>query len=131
MASGHDRYVERVQKLSSFGRDLTRRSGSKCELCHASGVPLVIWELPPVPADPDFGTCIFLCERCRDFVEKNPFKDTDHWRCLNEAVWSDVTAVKILAVRLLRKIAVKESWAGELLEQVYLDEDEEEWAARG
>ena len=131
MASGHDRHVERVQTISSFGRDLARRSGSKCELCRAAGVPLTVWELPPVPADPDFDICVFLCEKCRDLAEKNPLKDREHLRCLNEAVWSEVPAVKVLSVRLLRKLSEKESWAAELLEQVYLDDDEEEWAAKG
>ena len=131
MARGLDQHRERMETLASFGRDLARRSGSKCELCHAGGVPLVIWEIPPVPSDPDISICIFLCDKCRNLAEKNTLKDIDHWRCLNEAVWSEVPAVKVLSVRLLRKIAEKESWAAELLEQVYLDEDEEEWVAKG
>ena len=130
MARGLDRYTERMEKLLSFGRDLARRSGSKCELCHTGAVPLAVWEVPPVPADPDIDACIFLCEKCRTLIEKNPLKDTDHWRCLNEAVWSDVSAVKIISVRVLRQLSATESWAGELLEQVYLDDDEESWAGR-
>lgn len=131
MARGLDNHRERMERLASFGRELARRSGSKCELCRTGGVPLSIWEVPPAPVEPDIHDCIFLCEACRDLIERNPLKNIEHWRCLNEAVWSDVTAVKVTAVRILRLMAPGQSWAADLLEQVYLDEDEEEWAGKG
>ena len=50
-----------------------------------------------------------------------------HWRCLQGAVWSEVAAVQVLAVRQLRKLDW--SWAQETLDMVYLDEDLSAWAA--
>jgi len=130
MVKGYDAHHQRQDTLASFGRELARRSGSKCELCKASGVKLTVFEIPPAPADPDAAMCLFLCDICREQLD-NPKKfDPPHWRCLNEAVWSEVPAVKVMAVRILRHLAAAESWAGDILEEVYLDEDEEEWASK-
>lgn len=130
MAKGHDAHHQRIDTLASFGRELARRSGSKCELCRAAGVKLSVFEVPPAPEDPEAGKCLFLCGTCGEQID-NPKKfDPPHWRCLNETVWSEVPAVKVMAVRLLRRLAPGESWAGEILDEVYLDEDEEEWASK-
>ncbi|HQO02666.1 MAG TPA: phnA protein [Spirochaetota bacterium] len=129
MVKGYDAHQQRQDTLASFGRELARRSGSKCELCKAAGVKLTVFEVPPAPADPEAAKCLFLCDICREQIG-NPKKfDAAHWRCLNEAVWSDVSAVKVMSVRMLRRLAPGESWAGDILEEVYLDEDEEAWAA--
>jgi len=125
MAKGYGRYKERLDILNSFGKNLARRSGSKCELCSASGVKLMVFEVPPASSEPDYDKCVFLCETCQEKIEK-PGKDLSHWQCLNEKVWSEVPAVKILSVKILKK-AKDESWVHELLEQVYLEPEEEEW----
>jgi protein PhnA len=52
----------------------------------------------------------------------------NHWRCLIDAVWNENGAVKVLAWRVL-KCLEGQSWASDLLEQIYLDEDLQEWAA--
>ncbi len=131
MARGIDNHNRRMEILSSFGKPLARRSGSKCELCGAAGVSLEIFEVPPVKAEPDQERCVFLCNICSGSIAAVRKKSTDHWRCLNEKVWSDIPAVKILSVMILREISGRQSWAGELLEDVYLDDDEETWAAAG
>ena len=52
-----------------------------------------------------------------------------HWHCLNHAVWSEVPAVQVMSVRLLRRLTgTKQHWAEELLEQAYLEPDLEEWS---
>ena len=48
MAKGLDKHRERLEALALFGKDLTRRAGSKCELCETAGVKLQIHEVPPV-----------------------------------------------------------------------------------
>nr|WP_246030477.1 alkylphosphonate utilization protein [Litoreibacter halocynthiae] len=53
--------------------------------------------------------------------------DDSHWRCLQSAVWSEVPAVQVHAVRQLRKLEA--SWAQETLDMVYLDDDLAAWAA--
>lgn len=128
MAKGLDKHKERMGKLSSFGKDLTRRSGSKCELCSTSGVSLEVFEVPPVHDDPDFEKCVFICETCKKFIENNKSDPGNHWKCLNTSIWSEVPAVQVLSYKLLKQIEEQEKWVSELLEEVYLDPEIEEWA---
>lgn len=124
MARGYDNYKTRADLITSFGRELTRRSGSKCELCGASGVSLSVFELPPAKDEPGASDCVFICSDCREQLE-NPrkFRNT-HWRCLTERVWSDTPPVKLLSVMILKKISKSESWASEVMEEVYLTDEE-------
>jgi len=126
MAKGYEINKKRQDELSVLGRELTRRSGSKCELCHSGGVKLNVFEIPPVSGDPDSERCVFLCDTCSSGIA-NPAKLDDHWHCLNESIWSETRPVKILSVILLKKISAQKLWAGNLLENLYLDEDDEEW----
>lgn len=114
--------------LSSFGKDLARRAKSRCELCGESGVKLVIHEVEPVPKEPDIESCIMICERCDEQIrEERKFKPGEHWRVLAETVWSEVPAVQVAAVRLLRRQADTQAWARETLEGLFLDPEVEEW----
>jgi len=108
-----------------FGKDLTRRSGACCELCEASGVSLAVYEVPPVPVDPDIAHCVFLCATCRDQIEHPKKRDLDHWRCLGKAIWSQEPAVQALAVRMLRDL--NSEWSDEMLETLYLDPSVSDW----
>jgi protein PhnA len=121
MSKGFEKNKERKDKLSLFGKELTRRSGAKCELCGTKGVKLEIYELPPIDQEPEFAKCIFLCEKCLSQT-KCP-EDTNHLRCLANSIWSEVPAVVALSVILLSELKDKTDYAGELLEQVYLDEE--------
>ena len=127
MAKGYQKNYERMSTLFRFGRDLARRAKSKCELCGQSGVPLHVVEVSPLPEEPEFASCIFICETCQTELEHPERLDRHHWRCLYESVWSDVPAVQVTAVRLLQRLALDERWAADLLEQVYLQPDVEFW----
>ncbi len=50
-----------------------------------------------------------------------------HWCCLYGAIWSEVPAVQVMAVRLLQQLAAKEIWAIDLLDQAYLTEEVQVW----
>ncbi|MGB0387049.1 MAG: phnA protein [Ardenticatenaceae bacterium] len=128
MAKGYQRHQERVKAVSSFGRDLARRSGSCCELCGASGVKLVVFEVPPVPEEPEYERCIFICETCKGQIDKPKKMDPRHWLCLYSTIWSEVPAVQVMAVRLLRQLPASESWAADVLDQAYLEPETQEWA---
>ena len=128
MAKGFDRHQERKSELSSFGKNLVRRSGSSCELCGSSGIQLSIYELPPVPKDPDYDRCIFICENCLDQLDNPKNINADHWRCLNNTIWSETAVIQALSIRMLKKISIDNSWAEELLDQVYPDPEVEEMA---
>lgn len=132
MAKGRQEHDERVAIVQSFGKDLARRSKSRCELCEESGLKLKIFEVPPGAAEPNMNRCILICETCFDQAE-NPkrFQAGEHWRCLAGTAWSEVPAVQVMAVRLLKRMADSQAWAREALEELFLDEEVEAWVTEG
>lgn len=123
MAKGLEKHQERERQLSLFGKDLTHRVRSCCELCGTNGVKLSIYELAPIPKEPEFERCLFLCKSCTDPLNKPKQLVSDYWRFLSEAIWSETPVVKILAGRILDYIGRSEKWAGDILEEAYLDEE--------
>ena len=120
MAKGYDANQERRQALSLFGKDLARRAKSKCELTQASAVPLVTYEIPPVPNDPYFERCLLVSEDVLAQLEQPRSLRPGEWRHLNEVIWSDIPAVQAMALRILRHLAPAEPWAQNLIEESYL-----------
>ncbi len=108
--------------LSAFGKDLARRSKSKCELTGASGIPLHIYEIPPVADEPQLSRCIMICEQAIDQIKQPSLIIADQWRHLGELIWSDTPAIQIMAYRLLKYISHRDQWARDILEEAYLDE---------
>jgi len=128
MSTGFQGKFHRQNMLSRLAKDLVRRSRSHCELCDKNGVRLDPYELLPLEEEPYAEGCIFVCDECRKQLE-NPKKIIpSHWRCLNNSIWSEVSAVQVMSVRLLRRLAKTEHWAEELLEHAYLEPDLEAWA---
>lgn len=130
MSKGYDQHQQRQMAISSFGKDLARRAKSKCELSGASGVPLHIYEIPPTPGEPDPARCLMLCEEVIDQINKPGLIVPDRWRGLGELVWSEIPAVQIMACRILTHIAKQETWAQDILDEAYLDEEVLEEANR-
>jgi len=126
MAKGYEFNKKRQEELNLLGRELARRSGSKCELCLAAGTKLNVFEIPPAAGEPDSAKCVFICDTCLSGLFQ-PVKLNDHWRCLNESIWSEVKPVKILSMIILKKISSKNPWAGDIIDEVYLDEEDESW----
>ena len=127
MAKRYNEKQLRKNKLSILGKDLVRRSHAKCELCGADGVKLTVFE---VQSDFDLVTadeCLFLCETCAEQIEKPKRMEPNHWRCLNNTVWSEVPAVQVMSARMLKRLA--EPWAKDLLDEAYFDEEVEAWIA--
>lgn len=108
-----------------MGRALTRRSGGRCELCADSGVPLRAVEVEPVPEEPEPDETVFVCDRCQALVAATSPRvgDGAEVRFLEGAVWSEVPAAQVLAVRLLRRIAAAGTltWPHEVLDGLYLE----------
>ncbi len=104
---------------------LQARSESKCELCSETE-NLGIYEVPP-GSDGKPDTCVLICGTCLDQIE-NPGKvDANHWRCLNESMWSEIPAVQVMAWRMLKRLDA-EDWVPALLDMLYLDEPSLAWA---
>lgn len=127
MAKGLEKHQAQQAKLSALGKDLTRRSGSKCELCEASGVPLKPFEAPTEDEEPSVENCVFICGTCREQLENPKRLDPAHWRCACQTVWSEVPVVQVMAARVLDRLGKTELWAREALEDVFFDEEVEAW----
>ena len=109
----------------SISDSLLTRSESKCELCNAEG-ELSAYSVPPNTSENPEDQ-IVLCTTCQTQIEQPEQMEANHWRCLNESMWSEVPAVKVMAYRLLNQLS-SEGWAQDLLGMIYLEEDTLEWA---
>ncbi len=127
MRRGLQQHQTRNHNVSGLGKDLTRRSGASCELCTASGTRLLILEVPPVLADPDIDRCLHVCEVCHEQLLHPKKRDSDHWHCLTRAVWSNEPVVQVVAVWMARELATTTPWIAELLEPLYLTDEQEQW----
>ena len=103
----------------SLLQDLQNRSGNQCELC-ASTSNLEIYEIPPTSTGGVDGS-ILACGVCRDQIQNPETTDANHWRCLNDSMWSEFRAVKIVAWRMLSRLK-PEGWPQDLLDMMYLEE---------
>jgi protein PhnA len=106
--------------------ELKDRSESKCELCGAADA-LTVYEVPPT-SDGSADEAVLLCGSCLGQIENAEQLDVHHWRCLNESMWSEVAAVQVMAWRVLTRLGESASWAQELLETLFLDDDVQKWA---
>ena len=109
----------------STEQTLLARSGSKCELCSASAA-LSVYEVPP-SSNGEEDQCILICETCRQEIDDPDKMETEHWRCLNDSMWTQVPAVQVMAWRMLTRLN-SENWAQGLLEMLYLDDEILQWA---
>lgn len=109
----------------SIERELNKRSGAKCELCGATE-NLKVYEVLPTKKG-GIDESIMACSTCIDQIENAGNEDLNHWRSLNDSMWSEHTPVQVVAWRMLSRLR-KNGWPQELLEQMYLDEDTLAWA---
>jgi protein PhnA len=109
----------------STEKTLQMRSEGKCELCAATE-DLAIYPVPPHSGDmPD--ECVMVCGTCRQQLDDPDSIDANHWRCLNDSMWSQVPAVQVMAWRMLTRLRA-EGWPQDLLDMLYLDDDTLTWA---
>jgi len=108
---------------------LAERSESKCELCGATDT-LQVYEVPQSPESAsELDKNILLCATCVDNIN-NESSDSNHWRCLNESMWTPVPGVQVMAWRILDSIK-EHGWPQDLLEMLYLEDDVKAWAEAG
>ena len=109
----------------SIEQELQTRSESKCELCAATD-NLSVYEVPPT-SNGSADESILVCESCLEQIENPDKVEVNHWRCLNDSMWSQVHAVQVMAWRMLTRLS-SEGWARDLLDMLYLDDDVLVWA---
>jgi protein PhnA len=105
-------------------KELLERSGGICELCGASE-SLSVYEVSP--SDGSAEQSVLVCRTCKEQIEDPAKMDTNHWHCLNDTMWSEHSAVQVMAYRLLKRIA-HEGWPQDLLDTLYLEDDVQAWA---
>lgn len=109
----------------SISSALLERAENKCELCF-SAQELQAYQVPPKLGDV-LEHQIAVCEKCQQELAKAEALDVDHWRCLNESMWSQVPAVQVVVYRLLDRLNT-EAWAQDLKGMLYLGDETLEWA---
>jgi len=100
---------------------LKARSGNCCELCGATE-NLSVYTVPPARNE-STDDSLLVCATCLSQIQNPETMDSNHWRCLNDSMWSEHRPVKIMAWRLLNRLK-NEGWSLDLLNMMYLDEEE-------
>jgi len=89
--------------------------GSVCELCSSEeGVSLV--ELPV--SDGSEEQSLYVCANCKTQIESGDL-DEAHFNCLNDSMWSETPAAKIMSYILWNQLGRQD-----MVEMMYLEEDE-------
>ena len=109
----------------SLDRSLIKRSNSICELC-GSDEHLKVYTVQPAQKVEEINS-LYACKTCVDQIENPDTMDANHWRCLNDSMWSEHKSVQIVAWRLLNRLK-SEGWPQDLLEMMYLEDEDLEWA---
>lgn len=109
----------------SLLQTLQERSNNTCELCAATE-NLEIYEVPPVSTAGVDGS-LLACQTCIAQINNPETTDANHWRCLNDSMWSEHQAVKVVAWRMLSRLK-NEGWPQDLLDMMYLEDEVLEFA---
>ena len=109
----------------SLENELRERSKSSCELCSGSD-DLQVYIIPP-STNEHLDNSVIVCRTCFDQIKSPEITNINHWRCLNDSMWSEHVAVQIMAWRMLQRLR-NEGWPKDLLDMMYLDDTALEWA---
>ena len=111
-----------------FEKQLIERSGNACELSGETG-DLSFYQVLPSEGNSvdDF---VVISTNLLNQLEGKSEIIPDQWRCLNDSMWSEVPAVKVVAYRMLDQLKT-EGWPADLLEMMYMEESELNWAKAG
>jgi protein PhnA len=109
----------------SLEKDLHKRSNSKCELC-SNTENLIVYEVAP-QKNGGLEESLLVCAVCNDQMNNPDAMEANHWRCLNDSMWSEHTPVQVVAWRMLSRLRGL-GWPQDLLDMMYLEEDVLEWA---
>ncbi len=99
-------------------KSLEERSSSTCELCTATE-NLGVYKIPP-SLNETVDNSLLICATCLEQIEDADKVDVNHWRCLNDSMWSEHQAVQIMAWRMLNRLR-SEGWPQDLLDMMYLE----------
>jgi len=93
---------------------------NECELCKSTD-DLCLYEVSGRDDE-----SITVCKTCFEQLNDDSKIDESHWYCLNDSMWSENDAVKVVAFRMLTKLNNQEA-----LDMIYLEDDVRDWAESG
>ncbi|TXE09701.1 PhnA protein [Seonamhaeicola algicola] len=99
---------------------LKERSNNTCELCGATN-NVSQYTIPP-SLNENVDNDLLVCSTCKNQINGNENMDVNHWRCLNDSMWSEHVAVQIMAWRMLQRLR-NEGWPKDLLDMMYLPDE--------
>lgn len=109
----------------SFEKELQKRSDSRCELCGSEDANISY--AVPSSSGNKLAQHLWICPTCDVQMQNIETADANHWRCLNDSIWSEEPAVKVVSWRMLHKLKQLD-WVPDLLDIAYLDDEALEWA---
>lgn len=104
----------------SLERELYKRANNTCELC-SSDEHVQIHTLAP-HKDQNLNKSLVACKTCIDQIENPDLTNPNHWRCLNDSMWSEHQAVQVAAWRMLSRLR-HEGWPQDLLDMMYMEDE--------
>ena len=110
----------------SIEKEISSRSNGACELCGSTN-DLKALEVAPIQNNGRVDDFVHVCSTCSEQISNPDKMDANHWRCLNDSMWSETPAVQVIAWRMLNRLK-SEGWPQDLLDMLYLDEEKLAWA---
>lgn len=112
--------VKQRAAVGVLGKELTRRSKGRCELCDSRD-EVRLYELEPFPEDPTPDRTLMACGRCRRWLDGEPMVAMEAW-FLGAAVWHELPAVRLAAGRMLLGAGdLEDPWVVDNLEASGID----------
>ncbi len=90
-----------------------------CELC-GSSEDVSVLELPV--SDGSEEQSVYVCANCKGQIENDELDET-HFNSLNDAMWSETPAVKVMSYILWNKLG-----RSDMLDMMYMEEEEQKLA---
>ncbi|MFV8280375.1 PhnA domain-containing protein [Christiangramia marina] len=103
---------------------LRERSDSTCELCGQTE-HLNVYTVSEAPED--YEAEILICQNCESQIQDPEKVEPNHWRCLNDSMWSTIPAVQVISWRMLNRLK-SEGWPQDLLDMMYMEDELRSWA---
>ena len=119
MSKGREKHAAYEEALSLLGRDLARRSKSRCELSGERGT-LVVVDLEGSKVEPSLGHVVMVSPTVAEHLAGDNLEGAPlHY--LETAVWSDVSAVRRAAIQILERLDAP--WARDAIENARMMEN--------
>ncbi len=96
---------------------------NNCELC-GSEDNIESYSVKPIKNEMKDAN---ICLNCKNQIEETSDLNINHWRCLTDSMWNENPSIQVLSWRMLNRLS-DESWAHDLLDMLYLEEETLAWA---